>query len=72
MDIVVTALQAAHPDITTEFREITTRAISSNAPLSQIGGLGVFTKAIEDALLSREIDIAVHSLKDLPPCSRPG
>src|SRR6185295_18861455 len=39
----------------------------SKAPLSQIGGLGVFTKAIEDALLAGTIDIAVHSLKDLPP-----
>jgi hydroxymethylbilane synthase len=32
-----------------------------------IGGAGVFTKAIEDALLRREVDMAVHSLKDLPP-----
>jgi hydroxymethylbilane synthase len=34
--------------------------------LTRIGGLGVFTKAIEEALLERRIDIAVHSLKDLP------
>ena len=67
VDIVVTALRAAHPGCVTEFHEITTQGDTSNAPLSQIGGLGVFTKAIEDALLSGEIDIAVHSLKDLPP-----
>ncbi len=67
VDIVVTALRAAHPDCVTQFREITTQGDTSIQPLSQIGGLGVFTKAIEDALLSREIDIAVHSLKDLPP-----
>lgn len=67
VDIVVAALRAAHPDCVTEFREITTQGDTSIQPLSQIGGLGVFTKAIEDALLSREIDIAVHSLKDLPP-----
>jgi hydroxymethylbilane synthase len=35
-------------------------------PLSIIGGKGVFTKELEDALLSRRIDVAVHSLKDLP------
>lgn len=34
--------------------------------LTQIGGQGVFTKAIEDALIENRIDAAVHSLKDLP------
>lgn len=34
-------------------------------PLSEVGGKGLFTKEIEDALLSHEIDIAVHSMKDL-------
>ena len=37
-----------------------------SVPLSSVGGKGLFTKEIEDALLAREIDLAVHSLKDLP------
>jgi hydroxymethylbilane synthase len=37
-----------------------------DAPIQTIGGKGVFTKEIEEALLRREIDFAVHSLKDLP------
>lgn len=65
--IVVRALRAAHGDVAIDVREIRTEGDRNTAPLSQIGGLGIFTKALEDALLSREIDIAVHSLKDLPP-----
>jgi hydroxymethylbilane synthase len=37
-----------------------------SVPLSSVGGKGLFTKEIEDALLAREVDLAVHSLKDLP------
>ncbi len=37
-----------------------------NSPLSQIGGQGIFTKEIQRALQTGEVDVAVHSLKDLP------
>lgn len=35
-------------------------------PLAQVGGKGLFTKELEDALLAGEIDFAVHSMKDMP------
>jgi len=72
VELVSRALRAAHPDVQLEVREIHTEGDRSTAPLSQIGGLGVFTKAIEDALLAGDADIAVHSLKDLPAALAPG
>lgn len=49
-----------------ELVEITTYGDTSREHLAQIGGSGVFVSALRDALLSGEIDFAVHSLKDLP------
>src|SRR5438445_11117787 len=42
------------------------------APVQAIAGKGIFTKEIEDALLKKEIDVAVHSMKDLPTELAPG
>ncbi len=65
-ELALAALRAAHPDATFETRTITTSGDKSTASLSEIGGRGVFVIEIERALLAGEIDIAVHSLKDLP------
>lgn len=57
---------------TVEMVEITTVGDTSTASLSSIGGTGVFAAAIRQALLAGKIDIAVHSLKDLPVAPEPG
>ena len=41
-------------------------------PLAEVGGKGLFTKEIEEALLGGRIDLAVHSAKDMPTFSQPG
>ena len=59
-------LQRKHPGIDTQLEIIRTTGDVKPDPLSVIGGKGVFTKELEDALGRRQIDVAVHSLKDLP------
>ncbi len=49
-----------------ELVEITTEGDVNQGHLAQIGGTGVFVSALREALLAGEIDLAVHSLKDLP------
>jgi hydroxymethylbilane synthase len=51
---------------------IVTTGDTNRAPVEQIGGTGIFVSALRDALLAGEIDIAVHSLKDLPTTPEPG
>ena len=59
-------LKLLHPEIEINIEIIKTTGDVKSEPLSVIGGKGVFTKELEDALLDGRIDIAVHSLKDLP------
>ncbi|HEX6234011.1 MAG TPA: hydroxymethylbilane synthase [Jiangellaceae bacterium] len=49
-----------------ELVHITTHGDASQEPLARIGGTGVFVNALREALLSGAVDLAVHSLKDLP------
>ncbi len=66
-EMAANALRRAFPDITTEFVYITTKGdIVLDRPLEKLGGKGVFIDEIERALTDGEIDIAVHSAKDLP------
>jgi hydroxymethylbilane synthase len=58
-DMIKAELEQLVPSLAVRI-EITT------APLSVIGGQGVFTKELEEALLAGRVDLAVHSLKDLP------
>ena len=62
------ALEGCHGNLRVEEIIIrTTGDKQQGQPLPEIGGKGVFTLEIEQALLNGEIDFAVHSLKDLPP-----
>ncbi|HVQ36079.1 MAG TPA: hydroxymethylbilane synthase [Pyrinomonadaceae bacterium] len=64
--IVKTQLELLNPSLAIGIKVIKTSGDVKTDPLSIIGGKGVFTKELEDALLDGRIDIAVHSLKDLP------
>ncbi|HET7735627.1 MAG TPA: hydroxymethylbilane synthase [Nocardioidaceae bacterium] len=56
-----------------ELVEITTEGDTNQAaPLASLGGTGVFVSALRDALLRGDIDVAVHSLKDLPTYAQEG
>jgi hydroxymethylbilane synthase len=62
-----------HPDIHVELVIIKTKGDKiTDSPLSKIGGKGLFVKEIEEALLDKKVDIAVHSIKDVPAILPPG
>ena len=67
------SLQTAYPDLTVELTIIKTKGDKIlDSPLSKIGDKGLFTKEIEQQLLDGDIDLAVHSHKDLPTASPAG
>lgn len=60
-------IREQHPDATVELVVIKTKGdIMQDVSLVQIGGKGLFIKEIEEALLRGDVDIAVHSMKDVP------
>jgi hydroxymethylbilane synthase len=64
---IARTLQKLHPGLTVELVEIsTTGDLVTDKPLHEFGGAGVFVKELERALLDERVDIAVHSLKDMP------
>lgn len=67
---VADALRALGHDV--ELVEVRTEGDVNGAPLTQIGGSGVFASALRTALREDHIDIAVHSLKDLPTAPEDG
>lgn len=71
---VASRLVAAHPDLDVEEVVIPTEGdrLPSALPIGVGSGRGVFVKQIEEALLLGRIDLAVHSLKDLPTTEPPG
>jgi hydroxymethylbilane synthase len=64
--MIKAGLEALDPAIEVRIEIIKTSGDVKTDPLSVIGGKGVFTKELEEALLDGRIDVAVHSLKDLP------
>ena len=70
-DLVCRALAAAHPELAAPgaLEAVVIRTTGdrvTDRPLDELGGKGLFCKEIEAALLERRIDVAVHSVKDLP------
>ncbi len=61
------AVERRHPDLSVDLSIIKTRGDKIlDVPLAKVGGKGLFVKEIEEALLDGRIDMAVHSMKDMP------
>src|SRR5215475_14729886 len=64
--LVEKAIRSAHPNVTVDTKIIVTRGDNAKALDLYTGRKGLFTAEIERALLAGEVDVAVHSAKDLP------
>ncbi|MCH8162414.1 MAG: hydroxymethylbilane synthase [Chloroflexi bacterium] len=72
-ELVVASLRAQDPEAQIEIKQIKTQGDrDQRASLTNIGGQGVFVKELEAAILAGDIDVAVHSLKDVPSEIAPG
>ena len=66
-NLIALTLMSKYPDIEVELVHVTTKGDKIlDSPLSKIGGKGLFTKELEVQMLEGKIDLAVHSLKDVP------
>jgi hydroxymethylbilane synthase len=72
-ELTISRLQAAHPELELSLHTMkTTGDKILDKSLDKIGGKGLFIRELDDALLSKRVDFAVHSLKDMPMELEPG
>lgn len=64
--MIARALEAAHPGLAVELVPMVTTGDVVTGDLAQVGGKGLFTMELEKGLLDGSLDLAVHSMKDLP------
>lgn len=69
---VAAVLAARHPGLATRIVTIQSHGDLHGQSVADLGQVGIFTREIEQALIAAEIDVAVHSLKDLPTQPAPG
>lgn len=70
---VADRIQRRHPEIDIQIKSLSTRGDElTDRSLVNLGGKGLFIKALEELLLSTQVDMAVHSLKDVPVSLPPG
>jgi hydroxymethylbilane synthase len=68
-EFIRSEIKRAYPGVEIELKHVVTRGDKTQEagiPMPEIGGKGLFTAELEECLLKKEIDLAVHSLKDLP------